>query len=393
MMQRYHESKGEAGFVSLFTVIFFMLLVTVITVGFLRIMAVEQRQSIDNDLTANAVAAAESGVEDGKRALIAYYDPATNAGLKSDLASAFATGNDNCDSLTGLPSVQSQLGITGQAVGSASLNQSYTCLNVKLNSPDYLGYSQANQGEIFPIRGTGAFDQIKVSWHLLSAAIGTEGDGQPIRLVPLVPSELLPQAGAAWSWSTQGYPSFLRVQLFGYPSSGNFGRTELNDRSRATFLTPVNGGGTGVINLGTVDPNHNFDTAKSLPSTSVQCSTDFMQFGTYLCTATLALPAGAQYASTANNYFLRVTPIYGATHFRVQLMNSVTSSAVDMIDVQPIIDSTGKSQDVYRRVQVRVRVNAITGLPEYSAESANTICKNMAVSDGSAGSYTLNNCP
>jgi hypothetical protein len=64
-----------------------------------------------------------------------------------------------------------------------------------------------------------------------------------------------------------------------------------------------------------------------------------------------------------------------------------------MQDVQPLIDATGKAEDVYRRVQVRVRVNAITGLPEFSAESANTICKNMQVADGSAGSWQLNNCP
>lgn len=386
-------NNKESGFVSLFTVIFFMLLITVITVGFLRIMAIEQRQSLDNDLTASALAAAQSGIEDGKRALLAYYDPATGAALKTDLASAFSTANTSCDSLTGLSSVQTQIGINGQAVGSNSLNQQYTCLNVKLNSPDYLGSSQASQSEIFPLRGVSSFDQIKVSWHLLSAAVGTEGDGKPTQLVPLVPQSLLPQTGGAQSWSSQGYPAFLRVQLFGYPNSGSFGRTELSDKSRTVFLVPVNGGGGAAINLGTADPSHAFDVAKVSPNTSVSCGTDFTLINTYLCTATLALPAGATYASTANNYFLRVTPIYGAAHFRVQLFNSSTSTAVDMQDVQPLIDATGKAEDVYRRVQVRVRVNAINGLPEFAADSANTICKNMQVADGSAGSYQLNNCP
>lgn len=387
------KTNKQSGFVSLFTVIFFMLLITVITVGFLRIMAVEQRQSLDNDLTASALAAAEAGIEDGKRALLAYYDPATNSALKSDLANSFSSANTSCDSLSGVPSVQTQIGITGQAVGSSSLNQQYTCLNVKLNSPDYLGSSQAFSSEIFPLRGVGPYDQIKVSWHLLSNSIGSEGDGKPTALVPLVPQSLLPQTGGASNWAGQGYPAYLRVQLFGYPSSGNFGRTELNDRSRTVFLVPVQGGGAAVIDLGSADPNHNFDTAKSSPNTNVTCTTNFNQLNTYLCTATLALPAGATYASTANNYYMRITPIYGATHFRVQLYNSSTSSAVDMSDVQPLIDATGKAEDVYRRIQVRVRVNAITGLPEFAAESANTICKNMQVADGSAGSWTLNNCP
>ena len=40
--------KDERGFVSLFTVIFFMLLITIITVGFLRLMAAEQRQALSS---------------------------------------------------------------------------------------------------------------------------------------------------------------------------------------------------------------------------------------------------------------------------------------------------------------------------------------------------------
>lgn len=386
------NNKQQSGFVSLFTVIFFMLLITVITVGFLRIMAIEQRQSLDNDLTANALAAAESGVEDGKRALLAYYDPSTNPALKSDLANAFSTTNESCNSLTGIPSVQTEIGITGQAVGSSSLNQSYTCLNVKLNSPDYLGFTQANESEIFPLRGVSNFDQIKISWHLLSESIGTEGDGQPDRLKPSIPLSLPPQTGGTLNWSGEGYPAMLRVQLFGYPN-GNFSRTDLFDRSRTVFLVPVESGGTSVINFGTADPSHTYDSTKSSPNTNVQCGTDFSQLNTYLCTATLSLPAGAAYSSSNNNYYLRVTPIYSGTHFRAELFDSSSSSTVEMRDVQPLIDATGRAQDVYRRVQVRVRVNAITGLPEFAAESANTICKNMQVADGSAGSWTLNSCP
>lgn len=383
---RINQNSNQAGFVSLFTVIFFMLLITVITIGFLRIMAIEQRQSLDNDLTANALAAAESGVEDGKRALLAYYDPATDPAVKSDLANAFADSNTNCDSLNGL------IGITGQAVGSTSLNQSYTCLNVKLNSPDYVGQAQENQSEIFPIRGVGDFDQIRVSWHLLSNSVGSEGDGQPSRLKPLSPNSLPAQTGNSSSWSSQGYPAMLRVQLLGHPN-GSFSRTQLNDRSRTVFLPPVQGGGASVIDLGAADPSHGINVSKDSPNTNVQCSTDFSQFNTYLCTATLALPSGAAYASSANSYYLRVTPIYRAAHFRVQLFNSGTNTAVDMNGVQPLIDVTGRAEDVYRRLQVRVRMDAITGLPEYALETANTICKNMQVADGSPNSWQLNNCP
>lgn len=380
-MRIEHRLKHtEHGFVSLFTVIFFMLLITVLTVGFLRIMAIEQRQAIDNDLTSSALAAAESGVEDGKRALLAYYNESTDATLRSDLAAAFASDNTSCDSLTGLPSVQTAIGITGQTVGGTGLNQGYTCLNVKLNSPDYIGSSQANQSEIFPLRGVSAFDTVLMSWHLLSESVGAEGDGQPNALVSLADqSSLLPQVGASQSWSSNGYPAYLRVQLFGHPN-GSFTRADLSGLSRTVFLAPVNNAVPSTIDLAAVD--------QGAPNINVQCGNDFSQYGTYLCTARLQLPAGGD-----NNYYLRVTPIYGATHFKAQLYDSSSGNTVDLQDVQPIIDVTGRAADVYRRVQTRVRINAITGLPEFSLESANTVCKNMSVGDGSAASSQPNNCP
>ncbi|HSE29001.1 MAG TPA: hypothetical protein VLA77_00245 [Candidatus Saccharimonadales bacterium] len=382
-------SNKESGFVSLFTVIFFMLLVTVITVSFLRIMITEQRQSVDNDLSANARAAAESGIEDGKRALLAYYNPATPADVRAELATAFGADSNNCDSLTSKTQIRTQLNITGQAVASNDLNQSYTCLNVKLNSPDYVDSSSANVSKVFPLRGVSDFNQIKVSWHLLSETVSDEADGRPNALAPNAPLPLLPPQTGASSWSSLGYPAYLRVQLLGYPNSGSFNRSDLDTRSRSVFLAPVSGGSATVIDLGTADSGHQFDSSKSSPSPFVQCSSTFTSYGSYLCTATLQLPAGL--ASNANNFSLRVTPIYGKTHFRVQLHNSSTNSSVEMNEVQPLIDSTGKSQDVFRRVQARVRLNPITSFPEFAAETTDDICKNMRVAD--AANSADNNCP
>lgn len=381
--------RSEQGFVSLFTVIFFILLVTVITVGFLRIMVIEQRQALDNDLSSSARAAAESGIEDGKRALLAYYDPATPADVKTELTAAFGVDANNCDSLTGKTQIRAQLGITGQAVSSSDLDQTYTCLNVKLNSPDYVGSSPTLKSEVFPIKGTANFNQIKVSWHLLSTAAGPDGDGRPTALVPNAPSPLLPPQTGPGSWGALGYPAYLRVQLLGYPKTGSFDRAALETRSRTVFLAPVGGGAAATIDLGIADPAHTFNSTKVSPNSSVQCGNNFTLYGTYLCTATLQLPAGL--TSADNNFFLRLTPLYGQTHFRVQLFDSTSGLTVDMSEVQPTIDATGKASDVYRRVQSRVRINPITVFPEFAGESADTICKNMRVAD--AANSTVNICP
>lgn len=390
-----HTNK-EAGFVSLFTVIFFILLLTVLTVGFLRVMAIEQQQALDNDLTASALAAAESGIEDGKRAILAY-NTTTDPTLRSALATAFA--NTACDSLTSSAIIRNALGLNagGNVIGNAALNQYYTCLNVSLNSPNYINQKTAGDSDYIPLVANGGnFQHIKISWHLISQTIGTDGDGVPSNYAPgpLLPPLNNVNGNPSNSWSTQGYPAYLRVQLYGNPTSANFSRADIDARSRTMFLVPSTQAnaaavdGNTPINMGTADPR-GFDQTKANLQ-QVKCiNNPAGNVGTYACSALLELPTGVGLASNANNYYLRITPEYGQTHFQVALQNG--GNPVDMTGVQPIIDATGRAADVFRRQQARVRVNPVGGLPEYVVQSANTICKNMVVSDGSF--YQANNCP
>src|SRR5258708_7053902 len=108
MLEHRTSQKKQAGFVSLFTVIFFTLLITVITVGFLGVVINEQQQSLNNDLTASALNAAESGIEDAKRAILAYFAMPSGA-AKTALYNALTSSQ--CNALTSDPTAQS-LGIT-----------------------------------------------------------------------------------------------------------------------------------------------------------------------------------------------------------------------------------------------------------------------------------------
>lgn len=388
--------NNQAGFVSLFTVIFFVLLMTVLTVGFLRVMGVEQQQALDNDLTASAVAAAESGIEDGKRAILAYNSTG-DAALKTALGNAFTS--TACDALTGSATIRNALGLNvgGNAIGNNALNQFYTCLTVNLNSPNYINQKSAGDSDYIPLVAVGNnFQRIKISWHLISTTSGKDGDGIPANYAPgpLLPPVNNVNGNPSNSWSAQGYPAYLRVQLYGNPTSANFTRADIDARSRTMLLVPSTVANAAAvdastpINFGTNDPR-GYDQPKTALQ-QVKCiNTPASNLGAYACTALLELPTGAAFASTANNYYLRVTPVYGQSHFEITMQNG--GSAVDFNGVQPIIDSTGRAADVFRRQQARVRINAMSNLPEFVVQSANTICKNMVVSDGSF--YQANNCP
>lgn len=385
--------SDEQGFVSLFTVIFFMLLVTIITIGFLRIMAAEQRQALDNDLNASAEAAAQSGIEDAKRAILKYNSLPTGDPLKNALQAALTSSA--CNALFTSGSVRAALNLnnTGSINNQPGLNEYYTCLSVNLNTPDFVGSASAGKSEFVPFAPENGdkFDKFTISWHLASPTVGNDGDGQPARYAP--GTSLPPVTGAANSWSTQGYPAYLRVELYGYPN-GNFDRTKLDVLSRSVFLIPNYSSNAAAIGSATpidiagVDPR-GFDQNK-LNLIGIKCNgaPPSVPTGTYACTATIQLDTGQP--STSNNYFLRVTPLYGSTHFRVQMLRN-PNTVVNFSGVEPTVDSTGRASDVFRRIQSRIRLDNTSDLPEYAAESAGDICKTMQVSDGSY--YQGNVCP
>lgn len=393
----------QSGFVALFSTIFFMLLITVITLGFIQITSVEQQQALNNDLSASALASAQSGLEDGKRAILKYFSLPAGPQKTTYYSAMTAPGANSCTSLTG-STIATDLGLsaTGNVVNNSQINQAYSCLTVNLNSPDFISDSSAGKSQIVPLKAVGgAYSQVKVSWHLLSSAVGTDGDGLPGATPGTAPYYaagplLYPQINSSTpslGWNALGYPAYLRVQLFGYPSSGSFTRTDLTTRSRSVLLVPGTNGidATTPINFGTADPNPGvFGTTELQPQT-IKCDpTPTANIGSYACTALLELPTGASFASTSNTYFLRVTPVYGQSHFRVALVNS--GSEVQFDQVQPIIDATGRANDVFRRLQARAQVNQLVNYPEFAVETAATICKNMIVSNNTAD-YTANNCP
>ncbi len=389
---RIQHKSDERGFVSLFTVIFFMLLITIITVGFLRIMAAEQRQALDNDLTASAQAAAQSGVEDAKRAILKYNSLDSSDPLKAQLLAALTSSS--CNALFTNASVRTALNLnnSGSINSQPGLNEYYTCLSVNLNTPDYIGQGSAGKSEFIPLvpQNGDKYEQVMVSWHLASQTVGTDGDGQPANYAP---GSLLPPVTGANSWSSQGYPAYLRVELYGYPN-GNFNRGKMDVLSRSVYLVPNASGnaaavGSGTpINMGTVDPRGFEQNKINLVGVKCNGTPPNLPTGAYACSARLELDNGQP--STSNTYFLRITPLYGSTHFRAQMLHN-TSTVINFSGVEPVVDSTGRASDVYRRIQSRIRLDNVTNLPEYSAESANTICKTMQVSDGSY--YQGNVCP
>jgi Tfp pilus assembly protein PilX len=354
---RFSKNSGgtESGVVAIFTVLFFTILITVLVVGFLQITITEQQQSTDNDLTARAYYAAESGVEDVKRALMQYY-PANIADLNAT----------TCTPPLGYSGALSQ----SQDIG-------YSCKLIDLDPTDIEATLPGNNTSMqWPLEAASGdpYNQIQISWHNLNDD-NIDGPNVTFRT-----SDTLPTYG---NWDSAGtpFPAMLRMQIFGYPNSGTFTTATLDNLNNVGFLNPATTGPAGAVPIATL----NTETEPQ----DVECTTNPATFDGYACRATIDITS---LNTSANNLYIRLKALYksNGTDVRIQLLDNGT--VVPTTGAQALVDVTGYAGAVFRRVQERVTLPGTSTsslLPEFAVESGGDMCKNFQLS---TTGETLNGC-
>jgi Tfp pilus assembly protein PilX len=401
------STNKQTGAVSIFVVVFFMLLVTVVTVSFLRLMVADQQQSSNNDLSGSALDSAQAGVEDAKRALLKYKTDclsspgvcATSANTinstecNSALNSYFGNADVGGNGQTGEIKVQ-----TSQSGNDTKLDQAYTCVTINLETPDYEGVATANQSQLVPLMSSSTFDRVRVDWFsrddVTSNAVSlspVNASGQPL------------YAQANWPVNR---PSLMRAQLIQFANTfteSSFDTTSpdgANTNTATMFLYPTSQANIPERVMTSYDQRKTSLTTNpqqkdALTSpTAISCKAT-LSSGGYACSATLVLPQAIGASSAADRKaFLRLTPFYNSTHFKVTLWNGpITAGSIvaNFKDVQPLVDSTGRANDLFRRVQSRVNLYDTTfPYPEAAIDLTGDFCKDFAVTDTDfiAGSNT-----
>jgi hypothetical protein len=94
--------------------------------------------------------------------------------------------------------------------------------------------------------------------------------------------------------------------------------------------------------------------------------------------------------STTFQYYVRASLLYAdSTTLKMSAYDG--SSPVNFANVQPWIDVTGRTSDVFKRVRAEVSYQPTVPLPKNVIDSAAPICKNMTVTDDPASStYNCN---
>lgn len=385
-MMKQKPWRAESGFVSILTVILFMIFISLIVVAFMTIVSDDNRQTTDNDLSQNALSAARSGIEEGKRILL-YCEqsptPAacTDAVLNSTQCDAFTTADGQ--------TIANALSIPYKSNGEVSVGgndayqQFFTCLTITRDTASVEDKVTSASDYIVKLQtvNNDPFDTLNISWKSLSDS----AYGFPTGGVGTWTSE------TNWKQGTSARPPVLRVQLIPYQET-DFDLTapdaldEIEKNSKTVFIapcmTPLAPGCTSNNAVSTMDIRQPAGVKRTgtAPVTYAPCSGT----SSYTCTTKLSFLIPSPPAKQPT-FYARISIIYGQNAM-VSLAPSKGGVPVRLWNVQPLIDVTGRTNDVFRRVRARVSHDPGIALPRYAIDSAAPICKDMFVTDSATTS-------
>lgn len=330
-LPRQSVTRNQVGLVSIIVTVVLMLVISLISISFAKIIRREQRQQLDRQLSSRAFYAAESGVN------LASSKLNSPAGLAGNKTTCGADANF----------LQPEYDL--------DTDTKVTCLTVN-QTPPTLEYSSVdNKSRVIPINSSNgtAINTMTFSWQAATGggAFGCAG----------VPANAFPTgSGATWNC---GAP-LLRVDIV--PSGGD--RNTLQNNTFTAFLYPVSGGNAG-----------NFTFAASTGAgmgqiLGVHCQAAPLTAANPLyCTADIS-------GLNAVNYSVRIMSLYGTSKLTIFATNSgAPATKLLLSGAQAIVDSTAKAQDVLRRIQVRVPMNSNANPPDFAITAQAGICKRYFV--------------
>lgn len=377
---RYNNNFKQNGAVSLFIVIFTALLVTTITISFMQLMVRDQQQATYSDLSESAYDSAIAGVEDAKRALLLQQKCQGDMSQRcNDIRMAIKDGNCNTLGRIFGSTTDTETKIQ-QSEGDKKLEQAYTCVKITSNTKDFLGTIDPNtNATLVPLRTAKEdFNTVTISWSQNKTGDTPDLAKGTDRSLPRVG---YPVGSPSWP---SNRPALLRAQLIngnGTTSTTSFKLSDFDTSgfSNTLFLYPSETGLT-TANFTTSDGRHLTDGTPGAPATNnpelIKCDKSAGS-GQYICTVTIRLASTVKAGQAAT--FLSLAAFYNPTDFRVQLSYDSSTDFIEFDGVQPEVDSTGRANDLFRRVVSRVELEGTFQYPVAALETAGNLCKTFSV--------------
>lgn len=396
--------KTKQGAASLYVVVFATILFGVITVSFARIILSEAAQSSNDDLSRSAYDAALAGVEDAKVMVNKYYsclaDPTKNASYCDSEFNIFSTQTD-CSNNNGyfplaakMHKVEGEVLLQETSLGDDSetaADQAYTCVLVTDTVPDYRGtLTTDTRTKVIPINVNGATNtsgnttsQLQKVAYIRFAWFSELNQGENSNA-----SNFEMSSGSTFG-SNATIPPTMSLTFIKTPSTININdmHTENNTNgvidSTMILLPSESGTNPREISSSEINAAGNAfsESGGSITNTpfEVKC-TSGQEFA---CVATLAVE-GLGLGNNDNVFLVAALPYGDAfTDFAVTLLDK-DKNAIPLHGVQVSVDSTGRTNQLVRRVETRLDpADMFFPYPQYALEltggAESTLVKNRWV--------------
>ena len=343
------KQANEEGFASLIIAITLVIVVSLIVVGFSQLASNEQNQTTNRQLSNQAYYSAEAGVNDASAALNAGYDlqKSTCGPLTTGLSYPGASylTNNNVDKTP-----------PGGAPGPTQ----WTCLLIDPapSTADY-GSVGTSTPTVFTFTGVGPdgltpapVNSITVSWQ------DSDANVRSFRSNNGVGSSSFPVAA---SWNAVGMLRFSLTPI------SVLAQDVLRSSTYSAYLYPTTFSGSSTSAAYDTSPGSNGAILNGSCSTA-----NTPRF----CSATIST-AGLG----SGPFLVSMRSIYSKTNVSV----SINSGANDRISgAQSKVDSTGRAQNVLKRIQVRIPNKNEYAYPGFDVEATGDVCKQITVYPGFA---------
>lgn len=418
--------KFKKGAASFYVVAISTLILVIIAASFAALIVSEVTRTSNDDLSQSAYDAALAGTEDAKLAFMNYQecrtDPSKHFG-KNNISCAqlmewVDNGTGGCD-MVALALGRDVVGQDGNTVSSIDdpkamgvlvqegtdnegnqMNQYYTCTKISTQTDDYLGTLTTDDTEhsvTIRFREDGAsggnvyndVNKIRVSWHSFGDNTEKGSAGQWF-------SWMQPN-GTSTLGTNKVTPAVMAVTVVqtGDPFNlSDFDRTIGDQTNRGTlYLVPTNNenASAGQTYESAVSGGNNYIPASALLKSNdkeisnkpylVWCDETGSQ--DYACEVDIEIPKPIGGTRNKDTFVVSVASIFGEpkTDYRLEFFSNSTSTPLTLDGVQISLDSTGRANDLFRRVDTRLEASdAAYPYPFLSLESLGT-----GGGDGSGG--------
>ena len=355
------SSSDQRGAVAMLSVTIFAIIITVVATSYIKTVISQQRSALDYDQGTRAYYAAESGVQDGARAIQA------NPLIRKN-------GKNTCEPVSSINS-SGTFGPSGYGLG-------YTCQLIDVSPSTIQGSVAPNQRsaliKIEPANTDFATDfSVTFRWSKKD----TDSSFTPLTGRSSTDA-LFPSIGR---WDSQGdsaqdHPvhAVLRTNAITHPKA-NFSSDLI--KQRVVFLNPTsvtNGfGSSPTLNSG--DSISKQQEQLVYPAVCYSSAESEGQFEGFSCARTVRFSG---YNLKNNDFYLNIGSVYKGTDFSIVVKDVATNTELPLVNTQAAIDVTGKSGDTtFRRVKQTLSLGGYTETEGSDAALVvgEGICKHFAV--------------